>query len=86
MLDSTTLIYTNTYALELAMSEPFTRRLGLFAKFWRRLGQQFGADVPLDIALCEYDCRKPQCLQGEWADCQRRLRFIEKTKALAAAK
>jgi hypothetical protein len=28
-------------------------------------------DVPDDIALCEYDCRKGQCVMGEWAACDR---------------
>ena len=31
------------------------------------------ADVPEPIALCEFDCRKGQCLQGEWAACDRRI-------------
>jgi hypothetical protein len=31
-------------------------------------------DVPDDIALCEFDCRKGQCMQGEWAACDRRIR------------
>ena len=30
-------------------------------------------DVTEDIGLCEYDCRKGQCSQGEWATCERRL-------------
>jgi len=30
-------------------------------------------DVPDDIALCEFDCRKGQCMQGEWAACDRRI-------------
>jgi hypothetical protein len=68
------------------MSVPSTRRLGLLAKFLRLLRQQSVADVPLELELCEFDCRKPQCLKGEWEHCQRRLSFIEKTKALAASK
>jgi hypothetical protein len=32
-------------------------------------------DVPKDSALCEFDCRKRQCTQGEWATCERRLNF-----------
>ena len=31
-------------------------------------------DVPEEIALCEFDCRKGQCEQGEWASCDRRVR------------
>jgi hypothetical protein len=31
------------------------------------------ADVPDDIAACEFDCRKTQCPEGEWEHCKRRL-------------
>jgi hypothetical protein len=31
-------------------------------------------DDPDDVALCEFDCRKGQCMMGEWAACDRRLR------------
>jgi len=30
-------------------------------------------EVPEGDALCEFDCRKPQCHEGEWASCERRL-------------
>jgi len=30
-------------------------------------------DVPSDIALCEFDCRKDQCRDDEWETCDRRL-------------
>jgi hypothetical protein len=31
-------------------------------------------DVPDEIALCEFDCPKGQCRQGEWDTCARRIR------------
>lgn len=31
-------------------------------------------DVPSDIELCEFNCRKSQCTVGEWETCERRLR------------
>jgi hypothetical protein len=68
------------------MSVPSTRWLGLLAKSWRSLRQQAVADVPIELELCEFECRKAQCLKGEWEHCQRRLSFIEKMKALAASK
>jgi hypothetical protein len=30
-------------------------------------------DVPLDDAICEFDCRRPECPLAEWATCRRRL-------------
>lgn len=35
-------------------------------------GQVIG-EVPAHDALCEFDCRKPQCTEGEWENCTRRL-------------
>jgi hypothetical protein len=33
---------------------------------------QFAGEVPEDVAICEFDCRKPQCREGEWESCIRR--------------
>jgi hypothetical protein len=30
-------------------------------------------DVPAETSCCEFRCRKPQCYQGEWEHCERRL-------------
>ena len=34
---------------------------------------QLISEVPEDHALCEFDCRKTQCTEGEWENCARRL-------------
>jgi len=43
----------------------------------RKIGQwlkdQIARDVPEADALCEYDCRKQQCTEEEWATCERRI-------------
>jgi hypothetical protein len=41
---------------------------------WRWLVGQISREVPAEHALCEFDCRKPQCFEGEWANCMRRIR------------
>ena len=40
---------------------------------WQWLKCQIVQRVPEADALCEYDCRKQQCVDGEWATCERRL-------------
>lgn len=40
---------------------------------WRWLRNQVVQEVPEDSAICEFDCRKEQCVQAEWATCERRL-------------
>ena len=45
----------------------------LLRNIWDWLEGLFAGEVPLDDALCEFDCRKPQCYEGEWENCTRRL-------------
>ena len=45
------------------------------AKHW--LNEQIIQDVPEDIALCEFDCRKGQCRMGEWESCERRIQDLQ---------
>jgi len=40
---------------------------------WQRLRDQIVQDVPVSDGLCEYDCRKQQCSEAEWANCERRV-------------
>jgi len=35
-------------------------------------------DVPAENAVCEFECRKLQCNEGEWANCSRRTRYLAK--------
>lgn len=41
---------------------------------WDWVRRQVVDDVPQGDALCEFDCRKLQCTEGEWEACERRLR------------
>jgi hypothetical protein len=40
---------------------------------WQWIKNQVVREVPEDIVLCEYDCRKKQCTLDEWTACDRRL-------------
>ena len=46
----------------------------LLQHIWNWIESQIVGEVPQDLALCEFDCRKPQCHEGEWENCFRRLR------------
>jgi hypothetical protein len=46
-------------------------KLSLQARNW--VAAQIIQDVPGDIVLCEFACRKIQCSSEEWATCARRL-------------
>ena len=32
------------------------------------------AEVPEDVAVCEFECTKTECRLGDWECCERRLR------------
>lgn len=55
------------------MAKPEAQPNGMMARLWLWLKDQMVKDVPPETALCEFDCRKPQCLEGEWGGCERRL-------------
>ena len=44
-----------------------------FSGCFDRLKNQVIQDVPKDIAVREYNCRRGQCMQDEWETCARRL-------------
>ena len=47
--------------------------MNLARTIWGWIRRQTISEVPESDALCEFDCRKPQCYEGEWETCQRRL-------------
>jgi hypothetical protein len=44
-----------------------------WARFVPWIKDQWVRSVPGEIAVCEFDCRKDQCLEGEWVSCERRI-------------
>ena len=58
--------------------EPIPRRIRNWLKEqMSQLRQRVVEEVPEDIVLCEFDCRKTQCLFEEWEHCERRLRHLK---------
>jgi len=45
----------------------------LFRRLWCFVSRQVVDDAPEDMAICEFDCRKEQCMHEEWATCERRI-------------
>jgi hypothetical protein len=45
----------------------------LYKRLWQWTKDQIAQDVPASDGLCEYDCRKQQCTEEEWATCERRI-------------
>jgi hypothetical protein len=45
----------------------------VLSRLWRWFRLGWSAEVPENVALCEFDCRKNECTYGEWASCERRI-------------
>jgi curli biogenesis system outer membrane secretion channel CsgG len=55
------------------MSSNLTELYNSLRRSWQQFKEHLSEEVPEDIAVCEFDCRKSQCLYGEWESCERRL-------------
>jgi hypothetical protein len=44
-----------------------------FHRLWQFVKRQTIGDVPEELAICQFDCPKGQCLQDEWEKCNRRI-------------
>lgn len=51
-------------------------KTSMMSRFGRWLKRAVVQDVPDEVALCEFDCRKKQCLRGDWSTCERRLETL----------
>ena len=55
------------------MSESYGKGISNFYRLWQRFRNKVIQEVPEDIQLCEFECRKLQCTMSGWARCERRL-------------
>ena len=58
------------------MSVPPTRNTSFIRRAWKFFASKWIAEVPADIACCEFDCRKLHCDQGEWETCEHRINYM----------
>jgi hypothetical protein len=55
------------------MSAQKEQKIGYFGRLRDWFKNGLIQDLPENIAVCEFDCRKPQCRHGEWETCEKRL-------------
>ncbi len=48
-------------------------RVSPLRRLWHFVSRQVVDNTPEDVALCEFDCRKQQCMHEEWSTCERRI-------------
>lgn len=54
--------------------------------FKERILEHIVADVPDELAPCEFDCPMQQCLEDDWKHCGNRLKMVEAIQSRRAAK
>ena len=47
--------------------------MNLLQNVWNWISSQIVGEVPEEDAICEFDCPRLQCTEGEWDSCERRL-------------
>ncbi len=57
----------------------------LIRRTWARLKRNLVQEVPEELAVCEFGCRKTHCTMAQWATCRYRLQggLIPQQKAQA---
>jgi hypothetical protein len=63
------------------MNDPRTHKTSIGRSLWNRIADGWVADVPEDIACCEFDCWKLRCTRQQWATCGHRLREMAVVEA-----
>ncbi len=58
------------------MNETQTNKISIGRRFWNFIFRGWIAEVPDDIACCEFNCRELNCDRGKWETCENRLRYI----------
>ena len=58
------------------MNERRVNKTNIGRRLWNAITKGWVADVPDDIACCEFKCRVLQCTQGQWESCENRLRYM----------
>ena len=51
--------------------------------FFKKLRSLFFNEVPDEIAACEFECRRLECLNEDFLTCRKRLQKVEDLKKLS---
>jgi hypothetical protein len=79
LMASTSPIVVESY-LKGAVMAKWRERLTAIKMMW---SQSVAPEVPADIEICEFGCRREACSHGEWENCERRKQLSDKGKTSA---
>ncbi|CRI65494.1 conserved hypothetical protein [Thiocapsa sp. KS1] len=66
------------------MNETSDKKPGLLRRLGASLSKRFVAPVPEEVSCCEFDCRRVQCVEGDWERCSLRLDYAERLRETRA--
>jgi hypothetical protein len=55
------------------MDAPQDKKASWLRRLLDRSARRAVDDVPAEISVCEFECRKLECREGHWETCARRL-------------
>ncbi|WP_041446797.1 hypothetical protein [Thiocystis violascens] len=67
------------------MAKASTEKPGGILGIWNKFSRIWSASVPDELSPCEFDCRKTECLQGDWERCRQRLEQVRMLSTARAA-
>jgi hypothetical protein len=47
-----------------------SRTAVIFVRLWNWIKNQIVQDIPAGLAVCEFECRRPQCTVSHWRTCE----------------
>ena len=53
---------------------------GWLSKLWKGFKNIVGQEVPQEMEVCEFDCRRLECSQKDWENCERRKKLESASK------
>jgi hypothetical protein len=62
------------------MSAKKSEKSGLLHRIRSSLSRKLVAQVPDEMSCCEFECRRTECLEGEWDQCRQRLDYAERLR------
>ncbi|MFB1485531.1 MULTISPECIES: hypothetical protein [unclassified Thiocapsa] len=62
------------------MNETSKKKPGLLRRLGSALSKRLVPRVPDEVSCCEFDCRRAECVGGDWERCTLRLDYAERLR------
>lgn len=62
------------------MNEGSDKKAGWLRRIRAAFARRVAPSVPDEMSCCEFDCRKTECVQGEWEQCRVRMDYARRLR------